>query len=161
MRPLASFRLIAALAASLALLACQTPSGLSPEQIALLKDSGFDQTSEGWELNLESRLLFDISSASLDSRERASLDRIARTLASIDIYDIVIEGHTDSTGSEAYNRSLSLKRAAIVRDRLAEAGLPAGRMQIRGMGSENPIASNTTRSGRKENRRTVIIIPSR
>jgi outer membrane protein OmpA-like peptidoglycan-associated protein len=156
------FRFIFSLLVACLLAACQTPvpTGLTPEQIIVLKDSGFTETGDGWELNLESRLLFDISSAELSPREQASLDKIARTLLSIQIYDIIIEGHTDSTGAPAYNRELSRKRASIVADYLAKVGMPAERMQIKGMGSDVPVASNATLAGRKENRRTVIIIPA-
>ncbi|MDR2164966.1 MAG: OmpA family protein [Zoogloeaceae bacterium] len=145
----------------LALPACQTTTGLTPEQIALLQDSGFSETDAGWELNLDARLLFDVSSASLSPKEQAALDKIASTLLSIGIANIVIEGHTDSTGSEQYNRELSLRRATMVANHLAGAGMPMEEMQVRGLGSDQPIASNTTREGRRENRRTVIIIPSR
>ncbi|MDR1646733.1 MAG: OmpA family protein [Zoogloeaceae bacterium] len=154
-----SFRFFLSFFAICLLAACQTPTGLTAEQIIVLKDNGFTETESGWELNLESRLLFDISSAELNQQERVSLDKIARTLLSVQITNIVIEGHTDSTGTMAYNRELSRKRASIVANYLASVGMPADRMQIKGMGSDVPIASNKTLAGRKENRRTVIIIP--
>ncbi|MDR2677999.1 MAG: OmpA family protein [Zoogloeaceae bacterium] len=145
-----------------AMSACQTtpPPGLTPEQIAQLKDSGFSETDAGWELNLDARLLFDISSATLNQKEQEALDKIARTLLSIGITQIIIEGHTDSTGTERYNHELSLKRASMVADHLASAGMPSQDMEIKAVGSAQPIASNATREGRRENRRTVIIIPS-
>jgi len=144
----------------LALAACQT-TGLTPEQVTLLRDSGFSETDAGWELNLDARLLFDISSAALTQREMDSLDKIANTLNTIGIVDIIVEGHTDSTGSERYNRELSLKRATMVADYLAKAGMSRERMQVKALGSDNPIATNATREGRSENRRTVIIVPAK
>ncbi|MCL2830333.1 MAG: OmpA family protein [Betaproteobacteria bacterium] len=153
---------LAALSLFLAV-ACQTPPppppGLTPEQISKLKSSGFSETDEGWALNLDARLLFDTSSAALNQREQDSLKKIANTLISIGIADIIIEGHTDSTGSEQYNRELSRKRAEMVADYLASDGMSREHMQIEAKGSSSPIASNTTREGRTENRRTVIIIP--
>ena len=139
--------------------ACQTPPRLTQEQVSMLRSSGFSETDEGWALNLDARLLFDTSSATLNQREQDALKKIANTLVAIDITDIVIEGHTDSTGSEQYNRELSRKRAEMVADYLAADGMSREHMQIEAKGSSTPIASNTTREGRTENRRTVIIIP--
>ena len=155
------FRHVFAVLCLVLIAACQTPTGLTPEQITMLRDSGFSETDEGWALNLDARLLFDISSAALTQKEKDSLDKIASTLTYIGIGDIIIEGHTDSTGSERYNRELSLKRATMVADYLASVGMDRERMQIKALGSENPIASNTTPAGRSENRRTVIIVPAK
>jgi outer membrane protein OmpA-like peptidoglycan-associated protein len=142
--------------------ACQTlpPPGLTREQIAALISSGFTETEEGWELNLEARLLFDISSATLNQADKESLDKIARAFLSVGITHIIVEGHTDNTGSENYNRDLSRRRAVMVAQYLAENGMPLDKIEIRAIGSDNPVASNATREGRRENRRTVIIVPS-
>jgi outer membrane protein OmpA-like peptidoglycan-associated protein len=150
------------------LFACQTPpppppppeGKLTQEQISALLSFGFSEREEGWELNLEARLLFDTSSARLNPREREVLDKIAETFLAVGIADIVIEGHTDNTGSERYNRELSHKRARMVAQYLASRGMQEDRMLIKAVGSDNPAASNTTAVGRRENRRTVIIVPA-
>jgi outer membrane protein OmpA-like peptidoglycan-associated protein len=151
------------MAAVIMLPACQTTTKtekLTRDQISTLLSFGFTETDEGWELNLDSRLLFDSSSAELNAKEKTSLDKIAQTLLMIGITDIIIEGHTDNTGSERYNRELSRKRAEMVAQYLAERGMLLEKMEIKGMGSDNPVASNNTAGGRRENRRTVIIVPS-
>jgi outer membrane protein OmpA-like peptidoglycan-associated protein len=152
------------LALIFALTACQTtpapPPGLTREQIAALVSSGFTETEEGWELNLDARLLFDSASAALNPADKASLDKIAQTFLSVGITHIIVEGHTDNTGSENYNRELSRKRATMVAQYLATNGMSLERMEIKAIGSDNPVASNATREGRRENRRTVIIVPS-
>jgi OOP family OmpA-OmpF porin len=68
----------------------------------------------------------------------------------------VVEGHTDSTGSDAYNRGLSQRRADAARDYLVEKGLPASIITARGMGEGSPVDSNDTAEGRHNNRRVVI-----
>ena len=70
----------------------------------------------------------------------------------------MVEGHTDSTGSEAMNQQLSEKRAQAVRDFLAGAGVPADRVTSVGRGEDQPIATNKTVAGRQQNRRVELVI---
>jgi OOP family OmpA-OmpF porin len=73
--------------------------------------------------------------------------------------DVLVEGHTDSSGNAAYNLSLSRLRAEHVRDYLIkEGGLDAQRFRIVGYGQTQPIADNATREGRAQNRRVEVII---
>ena len=65
----------------------------------------------------------------------------------------VINGHTDSTGSAAYNQKLSEKRAVSVKNEIVKQGISAERLEAKGYGEEKPIASNKTREGRQKNRR--------
>lgn len=70
-------------------------------------------------------------------------------------YDASIEGHTDSTGPEAYNEKLSQERAQVVADLIVEkSGIDASRLSVVGKGESSPVASNTTKAGRAQNRRT-------
>lgn len=71
---------------------------------------------------------------------------------------VIIEGHTDSTGSAATNERLSLERAQAVRDYLVGEGVEPGRIAARGMGEQFPVASNDTPSGRQQNRRVEVLI---
>ena len=65
----------------------------------------------------------------------------------------IINGHTDSTGSAAYNQKLSEKRAVSVKNEIVKQGISAERLEAKGYGEEKPIASNKTREGRQKNRR--------
>ena len=69
-----------------------------------------------------------------------------------------IVGHTDSTGTEAYNQALSVRRAQAVRAYLIAAGIDAARLTASGKGESSPIASNDTRDGRAKNRRVEFIV---
>ena len=69
---------------------------------------------------------------------------------------IIVVGHTDSIGSEAYNQTLSEKRANSVASYLTSQGMNRGMMQVSGRGESQPVASNTTKAGRAESRRVDI-----
>jgi outer membrane protein OmpA-like peptidoglycan-associated protein len=71
---------------------------------------------------------------------------------------VVIEGHTDSVGSEAYNLDLSQRRAEAVWDCLLQNGVNAAPMSPRGAGKAPPVASNDTAEGRQQNRRVELIV---
>jgi outer membrane protein OmpA-like peptidoglycan-associated protein len=69
---------------------------------------------------------------------------------------VVVEGHTDSTGSDAYNQALSERRAASVGRFLVDAGIPASIVSTSGAGESSPVDTNDTTEGRANNRRVVI-----
>jgi outer membrane protein OmpA-like peptidoglycan-associated protein len=68
----------------------------------------------------------------------------------------VVEGHTDSTGADAYNQALSERRANSVLRYLVDAGVPASRLSAQGFGESQPVADNDTAEGRAQNRRVVL-----
>jgi OOP family OmpA-OmpF porin len=68
----------------------------------------------------------------------------------------VVEGHTDNTGSDAYNQALSVRRANAVLKYLVDAGVPASRLSAQGFGESQPVADNDTAEGRAQNRRVVL-----
>ena len=72
--------------------------------------------------------------------------------------NLIVEGHTDSQGSESYNQGLSQRRADTVRNYIVQQGYPADRIRAVGMGEGNPIANNASPEGRSNNRRVEIII---
>ena len=86
----------------------------------------------------------------------ARLDRAAATLRELGWPDVVVEGHTDSRGTDAYNDALSQRRADAVRRYLIERGAPAQSLRAVGYGERRPVASNETASGRAENRRVEL-----
>ena len=71
---------------------------------------------------------------------------------------IISQGHTDSTGSESYNQSLSERRATSVMNYLADRGVDSGRMTARGYGEGHPITDNDTEDGRRRNRRVDLLL---
>ena len=85
------------------------------------------------------------------------LDGAVKTLRDNPSLHVVVEGHTDSVGSDAYNRKLSERRAKAVRDYLVREGIESSRLTTHGYGKSRPVASNDTAEGRAENRRAEII----
>jgi outer membrane protein OmpA-like peptidoglycan-associated protein len=150
-----------ALCAVIALSGCQTVApakGLSPAQIAVLKQEGFVPGDSGWELGLSSKLLFGNNVASLNNESRQSVDNIGHALSSVGIEALRVDGHTDNQGDRHYNQQLSLQRANAVADELVAAGITRSTVSIRGMGETVPVASNRTAAGRAQNRRVSIIV---
>ena len=111
-------------------------------------------------LNIPSGINFAYNSANVEPQFRATLDRVAGVLSEYNQSYIDVYGHTDSTGSDAYNQTLSERRAASVADYLSSHGVQAARIATRGFGETQPIASNETEEGRAANRRVEIkIVP--
>lgn len=96
---------------------------------------------------------FEFDSARLTAASKTQLDKIAQGLKGQPTMGLVIEGHTDATGSDAYNLKLSKQRAAAAKTYLVEQGIDASRLTSEGYGESKPIASNKTKEGRAENRR--------
>lgn len=106
---------------------------------------------------LPSGILFDIGKDTLKPSAKESLGKAAATLKTSDT-NIIVQGHTDSTGSAAVNQPLSERRAAHVRDFLAAGGVPASRMSATGYGSSQPVVPNDTDANRALNRRVQLEI---
>jgi OOP family OmpA-OmpF porin len=108
---------------------------------------------------LEVDTLFQFDSAELTSEGRQAVDELATQLKDVArIERVSIDGYTDSTGPEEYNLRLSERRADAIRDELVRMGVNPTMMQIRGHGESDPVASNGTPQGRKQNRRAVVSI---
>jgi outer membrane protein OmpA-like peptidoglycan-associated protein len=101
---------------------------------------------------------FATGTANLNVPARESLARFSGIVASYPDLAFVIEGHTDSTGSDATNNELSLQRALAVRDYLIGQGVSASRIDVAGYGSSRPVGDNSTTQGRARNRRVEIVI---
>jgi len=136
----------------------QNASGFSREQIAALRDAGFEHVGDNYELGLEDRILFEFDRADLRPDTARSLARLAGVLLSVGIDGAMIEGHADSTGDDAHNQQLSQWRAEAVKIALAREGMPADNIRTWGAGESDPIASNDTEEGRRQNRRVVIVV---
>jgi outer membrane protein OmpA-like peptidoglycan-associated protein len=103
-------------------------------------------------------VLFDSGSYTLKPAARERLARISGIVLAYPDLRLEIEGHTDSVGSDAYNQTLSEKRAASVRDYLVESNVSINNVIARGLGKGNPVADNKTAAGRKLNRRVEMIV---
>ena len=101
-------------------------------------------------------IAFDFDSATLRPESVAIIDELYEGLVRASATRIVIEGHTSSEGSDAYNRNLSERRAAAVRDALVARGIGTERLTAAGIGESRPIASNNDESGRSLNRRVEV-----
>jgi outer membrane protein OmpA-like peptidoglycan-associated protein len=156
----ARFLLISLLAAFLALGGCQTapPKGLSPAQVAVLKQQGFELTDEGWAFGLSGKVLFGSDVETLNQPSTDIVQRIGKALLGVGIERVRVDGHTDTSGKETYNQQLSLRRAKSVATVLQGVGMKEENIQLRGLGSAEPVASNATAAGRTENRRVSIVV---
>ena len=123
---------------------------------SLAKYGTVKETSRGFQLLLPESIWTGPRAASLGSAAAAKLEPLAALLASNPDYQIVIEAYTDSKGDEVSLQQLTQQRARELSDRFQAAGVDASRLQANGMGAANPLAANTTLSGRAKNRRTEI-----
>ena len=111
-------------------------------------------------LTLANEVSFDVDSAVVKPAFEPTLAKVAEILARYQDNRITVVGHTDSTGAETYNQSLSQRRAAAVLAELSRLGVSAIRMQAVGRGEDEPRASNDTAAGREQNRRVEILLQS-
>mgnify|MGYP000252359031 CR=1 FL=1 len=109
-------------------------------------------------VNFESDILFAVDSAVLSAEAKYSLDDFAVVMLDYPKTAILIQGHTDSTGSEDYNLKLSERRAQAVFNHLALREVAPDRMAAIGYGEGYPVADNSTASGRGLNRRVSILV---
>ena len=116
------------------------------------------KTERGWILTLASDVLFDLGQANLKPSGQRAIVTVARFMREHGERRIVVEGFTDNSGSEALNQRLSERRAQAVRDALVKQGIDAERIEARGLGEQNPVASNDNPNGRSLNRRVEIVI---
>ncbi|WP_460094245.1 OmpA family protein [Pseudomonas sp. S2_B03] len=146
--------------AALTLSGCQTTpqKGLTPAQVAVLKQQGFELTDDGWEFGLSGKVLFGSDVESLNAASTEIVERIGKALLGVGIERVRVDGHTDASGKETYNQQLSLRRAKSVANVLGTVGMKQENIQLQGLGSSEPVASNDTAAGRTENRRVSIVV---
>lgn len=116
------------------------------------------RVGEGILITFDSGLMFDINSYQLRPATKSNLEELSRILQKYEDTNILIEGHTDSSGSEELNQDLSEKRAGAVNAYLVQQGLVASRFSMVGYGEMQPIATNETPAGRQQNRRVEVAI---
>jgi outer membrane protein OmpA-like peptidoglycan-associated protein len=122
-----------------------------------LSELNAKQTDRGLVVTLGD-VLFETGKADLKSTATANLSKLGGFLAQYPDRSLVIEGHTDSVGSESYNQTLSQNRADSVKAFLLNQGIAANRITAFGKGESSPVASNDSSSGRQMNRRVEVII---
>ena len=103
-------------------------------------------------------VLFEVGKADLRIDAQRELTAIAASLQEHPTQQVLIEGHTDSTGTSSSNRELSLRRSTVVETFFLKHGVDPERLEVRGRGEDEPIASNATVAGRQQNRRVEIVM---
>ncbi|MEO8938342.1 MAG: OmpA family protein [Burkholderiaceae bacterium] len=134
-------------------LASQQRAGALEDQLAALQAK---QTDRGMVLTLGD-VLFDTGRATLKSGAMRTIDNLAAFMQQHPERKVLIEGYTDSVGSDSMNQELSERRADSVRDALALRNVSADRVTVHGLGERYPVASNDSGSGRQLNRRVEIV----
>lgn len=117
-----------------------------------------ERVGEGIKITFDSGILFDVDKANLRPAAVADLTRLAAILNKYEDTNILIEGHTDATGSDEHNLQLSRSRAQSVANQLASLQVNATRFTIMGYGESQPVASNDDAAGRQMNRRVDLAI---
>jgi outer membrane protein OmpA-like peptidoglycan-associated protein len=116
------------------------------------------QEERGLVVTLPGSIYFEVNKAVIQPAMRSRLTEIARAMATAGDSAVLIEGHTDSDGANEYNLELSRLRAEAVRSVLVAGGVPPERIQTLGYGETRPVASNTSASGKAQNRRVEIVL---
>ena len=124
-----------------------------------LPNSTIERVGEGILVTFDSGILFGFDSSTLRAPARNNLRDLAQVLADdSDDYELLVAGHTDDSGAEAYNQTLSERRASAASDYLATQGIPGTQIRIQGLGEMEPMASNETQAGQEANRRVEVAI---
>jgi outer membrane protein OmpA-like peptidoglycan-associated protein len=117
-----------------------------------------ERVGEGIQVTFDSGLLFDFDSDVVRSEARTNLRNLAASLDKYPGSDLLIAGHTDSVGTDAYNLGLSERRAESAASYLASQGVSRSRIRARGLGETEPVAPNASEDGRSKNRRVEVAI---
>ncbi|NOT73327.1 MAG: OmpA family protein [Cyclobacteriaceae bacterium] len=108
-----------------------------------------------------SEFLFETNSSTLQSEHFSELDSVIGFMIKHPSLVIKITGHTDNTGKESNNKTLSFKRAEVVAEYIIDNGVGLDRVTFEGLGSSRPLMSNTTEAGRRKNRRVEMLMHDR
>lgn len=117
-----------------------------------------NRVGEGIQVTLKSGLLFDTNKSTLQPTAKTELQEFAGSLNKYPDTNLLIEGHADSQGEEAYNQTLSEQRASTVANYLIQQSVDPTRITTKGYGETQPKMSNDTADGRAANRRVEIVI---
>ena len=117
-----------------------------------------ERIGEGIKITFSSGILFDVDKSNLKDPYKGELSQLAVILNKYEDTNILLAGHTDSTGSEEYNYELSQRRAQSVSSYLSTQNVNSARFTTEGYGETDPLASNETAEGRTQNRRVEVAI---
>lgn len=117
-----------------------------------------ERVGEGIQVTFASGLLYDFDSDAVKPTAQENLRSLAQSLDKYPGTNLLIVGHTDSVGDEAYNQGLSERRARAAANYLVSQGVAASRVGTRGLGESEPVASNDSDAGRAQNRRVEVAI---
>ena len=132
------------------------------EKLAHIPGTSVERISDDLLLvHFDSDVLFDTDSATLKPGARAALDEATRVFQEYPKTAIVVQGHTDSTGTEDHNQVLSERRAQSVVSYLVGQGVDSARITSEGYGEGHPVASNDTGTGRAQNRRVDLLLKAK
>ena len=132
------------------------------EKLGRIPGTTVERVSEDTILvHFDADVLFAVDSALLTPASRSALDEVAAVLNEYDKTAVIVQGHTDSTGSEEYNQELSERRAGAVEGYLVGRGVDRGRLAALGYGEGAPVADNTTAAGRARNRRVDVLLKAK
>ena len=146
-------RLVAVLAAALAISACANQANGPQAGAAATPGSQQD-----FVVNVGDRVFFSTNSSELSAQSRATLDKQAQWLNQYSQYTFTIEGNADERGTREYNLALGARRAQVVRDYLVSRGIAATRMNTISYGKERPVATCDDISCWSQNRRAVTAL---
>jgi len=128
------------------------------QQLAAVEAANIQRNADMLAVTFKADALFDVDSAALKAGSIDEIQRVSTVLNQYPQTSIIVSGHTDSTGSEDHNLTLSERRANSVKNALAGQGVSLSRITTIGYGQATPIADNTTEAGRQLNRRVIITI---
>lgn len=123
-----------------------------------IEGAKIERVGEGIKVTFQSGILFDVAKAELRPEAKTNLEKLAAILNKYEDTNILIEGHTDSDGSEEYNQTLSERRANAVTAYLAQNAVDSRRMTMIGYGELQPVADNATAVGKQANRRVEVAV---
>lgn len=123
-----------------------------------LEGAEIERVGEGIKITFDSGILFDVDESDLRPVATENINELSEIVKKYEDTNILIEGHTDDTGAEEYNQTLSEQRAGSVASYLNSLGVDNSRIQTVGYGEMQPIAENTSASGRQDNRRVEVAI---
>ena len=123
-----------------------------------MQNAKVERVGEGIKITFDSGILFDTNKSDLRAASMSEIQKMAEVLKKYPDTNVLVEGHTDASGSDAINNPLSQRRAQAVANYTVSQGVDASRITTQGYGSSQPIADNTTEAGKQANRRVEIAI---
>jgi len=123
-----------------------------------LPGAEIERVGEGIQVTFDSGILFDFDSYNLRQEARVHLTDLAASLNEYSDSEVLIVGHTDSSGADDYNQTLSENRADAAGNYLIRAGVTPSRVKMMGLGETEPVAPNETDEGMQQNRRVEVAI---